>query len=128
MSTEQDIASWGAAVAGAVAEARVGADVAAWVRACAGVTPSPGVVVDGDPTARVDEVLDAAWRSAPEAVRVGLGQVFTPRATARQLLHETGFFDDPREGHLVDPACGGGIFLMEAATARIRVLREERST
>ncbi|MEQ1570816.1 MAG: N-6 DNA methylase [Myxococcota bacterium] len=63
----------------------------------------------------LDALLDQMWRVRGKAGRRALGQVFTPRDVARQVLLETPGAD---RGGLLDPACGGGVFLAEAAELR----------
>jgi hypothetical protein len=87
-----------------------------WLTRCAEWEgPPPPPVHAGDD--ELDRILDAVWRSRSEAERRQLGQVFTPRPMARQLLLEVGEV----AGGVLDPACGGGIFLVEAA--RLHVAR-----
>ncbi len=83
----------------------------AWLLRCAGL--SPNVTLPSVGAVSVDQILDRAWQGRSRAERVVLGQVFTPRAVARQLLHE---LPGPPDGdsRVLDPACGGGIFLVEA--------------
>lgn len=92
-----------------------GRATAEWLSRCAewvGPLPPPA---DGD----LDDLLDRAWRSRSRADRRRLGQVFTPRDVARQVLLEVG----PVYGGILDPSCGGGIFLVEAAFSRSAALR-----
>lgn len=84
---------------------------ARWLAACAGWTgplPEPQAV-------DLDILLDQVWRKRGRLGRRALGQVFTPRDVARQLLLETPGGD---RGELLDPACGGGVFLVEAVGLR----------
>lgn len=103
---------------GVVREASLPA-ASAWLARCAGVDVGE---LPGPSTAAVDDVLDAAWRGpTPEGV---YGRVYTPREVARQLLLESSFPDaHAATGHLVDPACGGGIFLLVSAELRRDALR-----
>jgi SAM-dependent methyltransferase len=97
------------ALAGALARAK-GPRARLWLTRCAGWEgPLPAAVLADDD--ELDRILDAVWRSRSEAERRLLGQVFTPRPVARQLLLEVGEV----AGGVLDPACGGGIFLVEAA-------------
>lgn len=90
--------------------------VVAWLHRCAGIpegSPLPPIPAGFEDDERaVDVVLEQMWRSRPREERTLLGQVFTPRPVARQVLLEAGVRP---EGRVVDPACGGGIFLVEAA-------------
>lgn len=93
-----------------------GRATAIWLARCAewqGPLPTPA---DSD----FDALLDRAWRSRSRVDRRRLGQVFTPRDVARQVLLEVG----PTTGGVLDPACGGGIFLIEAAALRAQALRQ----
>lgn len=84
---------------------------ARWLAECAGwtgVLPEPRAI-------DLDVLLDKVWRKRGRVGRRALGQVFTPRDVARQLLLETPGAD---EGGLLDPACGGGVFLVEAVAVR----------
>ncbi|MEQ1505814.1 MAG: TaqI-like C-terminal specificity domain-containing protein, partial [Myxococcota bacterium] len=64
----------------------------------------------------LDALSDLAWRSRDRAERRRLGQVFTPRRVARQVLLELG--PAAPAGGILDPACGGGVFLAEAVGLR----------
>jgi len=85
----------------------------AWLRRCGGLDPDE-TLPPVDATASLDALLDRVWQERSRAERIALGQVFTPRAVARQTLHE---LPAPPSAatRVLDPACGGGIFLAEAA-------------
>lgn len=98
------------ALAGAIAH--TGPRARAWLSRCAewsGPLPAEMHASDGD----LDQLLDTVWRSRSDEQRASLGAVFTPRNVAKQLLLE--LYDSSDPTGLLDPACGGGIFLMEAA-------------
>lgn len=86
----------------------------AYLLRCAGLDgdvalPDPGPAA----MASLDAILDEAWQGRTKADRTALGQVFTPRRVARQVFDEL-----PNSGprvRVLDPSCGGGIFLVEAA-------------
>lgn len=74
-----------------------------WLAAAAGRSP---VAPEGD--------WDEAWATASDALwtrGTGVGQVFTPRRHAAELLDALGYHG----GSILDPACGGGVFLVAAA-------------
>ncbi len=106
-----------------VAHHRLGPERAAWVAEAAGIELPDPVAHDGVDDL-VDAALDAVWQHDTDR-STELGQVFTPRAVARQLLLEA---ELDLEGHLLDPSCGGGIFLVEALRLRMsqRLARGEQ--
>lgn len=94
---------------------------AAWLRRCVAVDEP--AEAQGADQLDVDSLLHATWRDLPDTERIALGQVFTPREAAAQLLHEVDFpGQHAGSGHLVDLACGGGIFLMQSARQRAQAL------
>ncbi|MEN0062687.1 MAG: N-6 DNA methylase [Myxococcota bacterium] len=90
----------------------------AYLMQCAGLPADaslPPLDPEEDPRADVvDAILDRTWRARTKADRLALGQVFTPRPVARQVLLELPLGPGPSV-RILDPACGGGIFLIEAA-------------
>ena len=85
----------------------------AYLLRCAGLPIASELPVVGD-RSPVDAILDRAWQDRSRADRTALGQVFTPRAVARQVFLELPSSPDAQT-RVLDPACGGGIFLAEAA-------------
>lgn len=61
----------------------------------------------------------------PQEIRRSLGQYMTPRPIARYILRAAGYRDEGRilDRTLCDPACGSGIFLVEAIRTLLRTLR-----
>lgn len=61
----------------------------------------------------------------PEAIRSGLGQVVTPQPIVRYILRAAGYREDGAilEKTLCDPACGSGVFLVEAVRNHLEALR-----
>jgi adenine-specific DNA-methyltransferase len=64
----------------------------------------------------------------PEAARRTLGQVVTPQPIARYILRAAGYREDLDivQRSLCDPACGSGIFLVEAVDTYLAALRRTR--
>lgn len=92
----------------------------AWLCRAVGRVVEPGLCPEGDARSIVDAIVETSWRTDTEDRRIALGRVYTPRAIARQLLHEVGYDGAATlQGHLLDPACGGGVFLVEALRARV---------
>jgi tRNA1(Val) A37 N6-methylase TrmN6 len=89
-----------------------GPRAAGWLARCAG-WDGPLPAPSGED---LDQLCDEAWRARDRRDRRRLGQVFTPRAVARQVLLETPGAD---RDELLDPACGAGVFLVEAAALRL---------
>jgi hypothetical protein len=111
------------ALSAAVAAAR-GPASRRWLADCAGAAEVPEVAPasGADADEILDAVADSTWRGLSRADRRSLGQVFTPRPVARQVLLELG---DPPDGAILDPACGAGVFLAEAAGLRAERRRAE---
>ena len=61
----------------------------------------------------------------PEAIRRDLGQVVTPQPIVRYILRASGYREDAEilESTLCDPACGSGVFLVEAVRSHLGALR-----
>lgn len=61
----------------------------------------------------------------PDAMRRVLGQVVTPQPIAQYILRAAGYREDGDilGKTLCDPACGSGIFLVEAVRTHLRALR-----
>lgn len=99
-------------------------DAAAWLAACAGRPLPEDLAGSGEAPAP----WDVAWARASDALwtrGTGVGQVFTPKAHADALLDELGYDG----GALLDPACGGGVFLVAAAARHAdpaRILEDVR--
>ncbi|MEM6930734.1 MAG: N-6 DNA methylase, partial [Myxococcota bacterium] len=93
----------------------------AWLLRCAGLPP--GATLPEVPGSSLDAILDRVWQERSRAERQALGQVFTPRAVARQVFHELPAPPDAG-ARVLDPACGGGVFLVEAADWLAPVLPE----
>ncbi|HEX3529089.1 MAG TPA: N-6 DNA methylase [Thermoanaerobaculia bacterium] len=64
----------------------------------------------------------------PEEMRRALGQVITPQPIARYILRAAGYRvgEEILERILCDPACGSGVFLVEAIRTYLQALREAR--
>lgn len=64
----------------------------------------------------------------PEEMRRTLGQVMTPQPIARYILRAAGYRTDGDDGEILDrtlcdPACGSGVFLVEAVRVYLGALR-----
>jgi len=61
----------------------------------------------------------------PEAIRRDLGQVVTPQPIVRYILRASGYREDGEilDRALCDPACGSGVFLVEAVRSYLGALR-----
>ncbi|MBN2799225.1 MAG: N-6 DNA methylase [Deltaproteobacteria bacterium] len=82
-------------------------EVERYLRRCGGVGQEVSLPLADE--AGVDETIEAAWRERPAD-----GRVYTPRRTADRLLSELGYPGEG-EGWLLDPSCGAGVFLLQAA-------------
>ena len=90
----------------------------------AGLSSIPGPLFESVRAKAPEEALtsfrnhcDGAWERLGETERRALGQVYTPPEVVDTILSDVGYTGD-EQARLIDPACGSGAFLAQAA-ARI---------
>ena len=65
----------------------------------------------------LDELIESVWRGLPEESRKAQGSVYTPKELVLKILDMIGY-DGTSIDALIDPSCGVGPFLFEAAQKR----------
>ena len=62
----------------------------------------------------LEELIESVWRGLPEESRKAQGSVYTPKELVLKILDMIGY-DGTSIDALIDPSCGVGPFLFEAA-------------
>jgi adenine-specific DNA-methyltransferase len=90
-----------------------------------GALPDEALIPSRRPTGEDSEPQDYL-HLVPEEMRRSLGQHVTPRPIVRHILRASGYRESPAilETRLCDPACGSGIFLVEAVRILLRTLQK----
>ena len=103
----------------------------AWLSRCVDPQAARSSSLKRQPTQKamgpmdVEAILEQSWRSLPHSERALLGQVYTPGPVAKQVLVEMGYGGLTGSQHLLDPACGGGVFLLQAAKIKRQSLLQQ---